>query len=144
MISKKILSFCVLPIILFLSGCGPSDQEMNAKLVKGCEAAVQHILKFIDSDYSYTSLIDSDFERDRPNKMVDVVLHSNVMYREFSEEEQSFKCVFEEAKNILSYRANIDYVEAEDEKYGRVNNSLINLSIPEFSALDEVVRQATR
>ncbi|MGB1077555.1 MAG: hypothetical protein ACPG05_04540, partial [Bdellovibrionales bacterium] len=127
---------------LSLTACGPSADEMNKRVIKGCGAGVEHILnQHIQGDYSFVSLAKATV--DRAGSVATVNFDANVLYREFSEEEQSYKCVFHETKNLMSYRAEIDYVEAEGEKYGRVNDKLTNLSVSEFSTFNEAVRLAT-
>ena len=136
---QNIIPICVL---ISLTACGPSSDEMNKKIIKGCGAGVEHILNHIQSDYSYVSLAKATV--DRAGSVATVSMDANVLYREFSEEEEAYTCVFHETKNLMSSRAEIDYVEVEGRKYGRVNDKLTNLSVGEFSTFNEAVRLATR
>ena len=138
----KIKTTILLCSLLPLTSCGPSKEEMNKTLTSGCVAGIQYVLKHIDSDYSFVSSDNVDIVRS--GEVATVNIEANVLYREFSEETENYKCVFKETKNIMSHRADITYVEAEEEKYGRVDDSLTNLSIGEFSTFNEAVRMATR
>lgn len=130
--------------ITVLVSCGPSKKDIETKLSKGCEVAVKHLLNLTQSEYSYQSTKSISIERNTEKNLVQLTLSSNVLYREFSEEEHSYTCLFEENKNLINYRATLDYVEIEDTKYGRVKNSLSNLSISEFSTLNDITSQALR
>ncbi len=136
---KTTIFFCVL---LSLTACGPSKEEMNKTLTSGCAAGIKYVLKHIDSDYSFVSPENVDISRSSGTATVKI--EANVLYREFSEETENYECVFQETKNIMNYSADILYVDAEEDKYGRVDDNLTNLSIREFSTFNEAVRMATR
>ncbi len=141
----KLFPVCVVLSVVLVTGCVPSKPEINAKLVKGCAEAVKYMLTHIDSDYKYVSVESHEFERAPSNKNIRIVkLNATVLYQEFAEEEQTYICSFNEAKNIFNYRADIGYVEVEEKKYGRIDGTLKNLSISEFSIFNEAVRQVVR
>jgi hypothetical protein len=129
---------------LALTACGPSQEQISKKLIKGCEAAITHILDHTNSDYEYKSTAKTSFDSNNDDASITLTITGNTLYREFSEEETPYICLFEENKTPFSYRAALNYVDVEGVKYGRVENSLTNLSIGEFSTLDEAVTQAMR
>lgn len=139
---KKLMIVGVLSV-LCLSGCG-SQQQAEARLVRGCEAAAKAMLNKDDYDHQIAAITGHKFGMSDGFRLV--TIETTTKNKEFGfEGEESFQCKFEESRSFgyLNWKAALVQVKIGEDVFGSEGGQLYG-SVEDQMALTAAVEAAMK
>jgi hypothetical protein len=130
-------------LCMTLTGCG-AEQEIQAKMARGCEAAVKAMLSKDIYDRQIESVNGSKFGMSDGYRLVTIDVTSKT--KEFNDPvEDSFSCKFEETKvlGFLGWKAALVQVKIDDVIYGSDGGELFG-TVEDQMALTAAVEAAMK
>ncbi len=136
---KKLSLILAALALVSLTGCIDRTQA-DAKLARGCEAGVNTMLEKGDR---IGKVVKTEFTPATEGPGMRHVTLTATIKDDWSEEEQTYECVFEEDFGFMNtnYAASIYQIKAGDKTVGKSGNEIMG-DAEDFIKLNDAIRQA--